>query len=185
MNKLKQFILGQILSEEDFEEDWEDSEEMPDNRRTRMDGASRDNRPVRDSRSMRDSRRGVPGSGRGRMRNRRDNGGDLSLSSSEMREWVRNLEYADDSDSCPYTRQQILQTAQRMGVTFDEYSEKEFYTWFCVFYSDYCVAAKKYIMPDKELPYYIDMTRAFFEDSDASCGSEKLAMYYYAIACDE
>ena len=76
------------------------------------------------------------------------------------------------------SKNEILSTAEQMGVRFDKYDEKEFYTTVMMLMSDY---------PNIGQPEtYIAMAKQWLEDKDSELtGSEKLAAYYYTIVKGE
>ena len=109
----------------------------------------------------------------------------LSLSKSDMHEWKRKLRNADGSKGIHYDTQQIMQAAEKIGMRFREYDEKELCMVVNMLYSDYCEVTAKYIPHEKALMFYVELAKAFLEDEDAPEGSEKLALYYHCIVCDE
>lgn len=109
----------------------------------------------------------------------------LRLSKEEMREWKRHLENADGSLGEHFSMEQLQRAAEKIGVTYNGYTEKDLCMVANMLYSDYCEALKAYIPQDKEAIIYTRMARAFLEDEDAPEGSEKLALYYYCIVKDD
>lgn len=116
---------------------------------------------------------------------RRDYGESIELSKSDMQEWKRMLVNADGSKGAHYDMHQIIQAAERIGVKFHEFDEKEFCMTVNMLYSDYCQIVNKFIPHDKSLTFFAEMAKAFLEDEDAPEGSEKLALYYHCIVCNE
>ena len=150
------------------EMDFRDSEEHPD---TRYD--SRDyRRDSRDSRDYRDSRN---------SRDYRDYHNVPRLTKSDMHRWKQMMENEDGTQGAHYDMQQTMAAADKLGIHFDEFDEKEFCVAVNMMYSDYCKVAKKYVAPDKELHFFAELAKAFLEDEDAPEGSEKLALYYHCI----
>ena len=109
----------------------------------------------------------------------------LELSKSDMYDWKHKLKNADGSKGAHYEMQQIMSAAEKIGVKFDDYDEKEFCIMVNVMYSDYCSVVNKYIPHEKALMFYAEMARAFLEDEDGPEASEKVALYYHCIVCDE
>lgn len=160
-----------------------------------------------------DSRRGVKGTGRGHYRrDRRDradyesdsrgyrrgsieyeNDGDyadygehhepLHLTKSDLKHWKHKLENSDGTKGEHYDMQQIMSAAERLGIRFNHYDEKEFCMAVNMMYSDYGHVIKKHMSPDKELMCCAELAKAFLEDPDAPDASEKLALYYHCIVC--
>ena len=183
--------------------DYEDYEDGRSNR------DMRDEREDYDERDMRDGRRGVKGTGRSRSRRDRrdsrdyesdyDDGEDyrdyedwedepsmIRLKKSDMRHWKQKMENADGTTGEHFDMQQVMHAAEKLGINFKHYDEKEFCLAMNMIYSDYCRSIKKYVSPDKEMIFCAEMARDFLDDPDGPEPSEKLALYYYCIAsCDE
>lgn len=190
------------------------SQSGEDERRGRR-GGRRDSRDYEDGRDMydyEDTRRGR--GGRGRRGSRRDyedrdmrdyeddpyedgrRGRDyedsrdyreepLYLSKTDIHKWKKTLKNYDGSMGEHYALDQILPVAHKMGVTFDDYDEKEFCIAVNMMYADYGGVLKKYISPDKELHVCVELAKAFLEDVDGPEPSEKLALYFHCIVCSK
>ena len=107
--------------------------------------------------------------------------GEMRLKPQDMKKWKRELINADGSRGEHFTLEKIIPVAQKHGIRFDEYSEKEFCIVVNMLYSDYCEVNRAYISPENELNYYVKLAKAWLEDDDAPEGKEKLALYYYCI----
>lgn len=137
-----------------------------------------------------DSRRGVKGTGRGRRRNRmgRFDGEDyhtekeMKLTKADMNKWKHNMHNTDGTRGEHYDMQQIMQAAEKLGVRFKDYDEKEFCLAVNMFYSDYGHILKR-IVPDKEkeLLIWADFAKSYFDDPDGPEPSEKLARQYHCL----
>ena len=103
------------------------------------------------------------------------------LTKSDMHRWKQMMENEDGTQGAHYDMQQTMAAADKLGIHFDEFDEKEFCVAVNMMYSDYCKVAKKYVAPDKELHFFAELAKAFLEDEDAPEGSEKLALYYHCI----
>ena len=147
--------------------DYEDERDYEDRRR------GRDYEDQRDYR--RDNRRDYEDYGHER----------LELSKSDMHEWKRRMINADGSKGAHYEMQQIMSAAEKLGIKFHEYDEKEFCITVNMMYSDYCAVVNKHIPHEKALMFYAEMAKAYLEDEDGPEGSEKLALYYHCIVSDE
>lgn len=178
-------------------------------RRGRSGRYIRDRRDYADYEDREDGRRGVRGSGRGRdradyderdyedRRDRRDYGDyederdyddghyEMRLTKSDMKHWKHKLHNADGTRGEHYDMQQIMQAAEKLGIKFHEFDEKEFCITVNMMYSDYCKVLKKHVSPEKELIVCAELAKAFLEDDDGPEASEKLALYYYCIANNE
>ena len=155
--------------------------------RARRDYRSRDGRNPYGSRGgyVRDSRIGDYGDYRRNDYNDRDYRGYIDYDmdyaemdeeyKTELEEWCKELK-KQVRNSLP--KNEILSTAEQMGVRFDKYDEKEFYTTVMMLMSDY---------PNIGQPEtYIAMAKQWLEDKDSELtGSEKLAAYYYTIVKGE
>lgn len=93
----------------------------------------------------------------------------------ELEDWCKDLKH-QVRNALP--KQEVLMKAEQMGVRFDEYDEKEFYTTVMMLMSDF---------PNIGQPEtYIAMAKQWLEDKDAELtGSEKLSAYYYTIVKGE
>lgn len=160
----------------------------------------RDYHDYRDERYYEDGRRGVRGSGRSRDRrdyedmrmsdrrdyeDERDYGEPIRLSKTDIKHWKHKLENADGTHGEHFDMQQVVQAAERANIKFNDFDEKEFCIAVNMKYSDYCNVIKKYIPPDKELAFCVDMAKAFLDDADGPEPSEKLALYYHFIVCND
>lgn len=153
---------------DDYERDYERDYET-DDRRGRSD-------------DYEDGRRGVKGTGRGR---RYDRGESMRLSNFDMMRWKKMLRNADGTMGPHFEMQDIEQAVNKLGIRFDEYSEKEFCTVMNMLYSDYCEVNRSLVSPDKEVHYYAKLAQAWLEDDDGPEGYEKLAIYFHCIADNE
>lgn len=134
-----------------------------------------------DSRVSRDSRDYRRSSDFEDDRDMRDYGKSLKLSKTDVHHWKQMLENEDGTRGPHYDMQQIIDAADKLGVKFDEYDDKEFCIAVNMMYSDYCKVSKKYVAPDKELAFFVDLAKAFLDDEDGPDASEKLALYFHCI----
>jgi hypothetical protein len=100
-----------------------------------------------------------------------------------MHRWKQMMENEDGSQGPHYDMQQIMAVADKMDLRFEEtdFDEKEFCLAVNMMYSDYCKVAKKFVAPDKELMFFAELAKAFFDDEDGPGAREKLALYYHCI----
>lgn len=103
------------------------------------------------------------------------------LSKTDVHHWKQMMENEDGTHGPHYDMQQIMSAAEKSGVRFEDFDEKEFCIAVNMMYSDYCKVAKKYVAPDKELAFFADLAKAFLEDEDGPEASEKLALYFHCI----
>ena len=111
--------------------------------------------------------------------------GEMKLRKKDMQEWEKKLANADGSHGKHFSEHQLMPIAEKLGIKFDEYDEKEFVLVANMLYSDYCEALKSIVTPEREHIVYSKLAKAWLEDEDAAQGSEKLALYYYCIVDDE
>lgn len=125
-------------------------------------------------------------SGRGRRGGSRGRGydyasgemDDLRLSKQEIKMWGRELINSDGTKGEHYKLEQIMPVAQQVGIRFDEFTDKEFCLVVNMLYSDYCEVTRKFVAPDKELKFYVELAKAWLDDDDGPEPSEKLALYF-------
>lgn len=108
------------------------------------------------------------------------------LSKSDMRKWDKIIENFDGSKGCHYAISEIIPCAEKVGVRFKEFSEKEFCMAVNMIYADYGKTVKKYAKSqDDELCMCVELAKDFLEDVDGPEPSEKLALYFHCIVNDE
>ena len=106
----------------------------------------------------------------------------LKLSKADIMKAEQKLHNVDGSHGPHYDYQQIMQVAERLGIRFDSFTEKEFCLCVNMMYADYIMVIRKYTPPEKELMCCAEMAKAFFDDPDGPEPSEKLALYFHCIA---
>ena len=152
--------------------DFEGSMDFEDSAR----GDSKDYRDSRDYRYNRNGRRDYEDG-----RDYRDYHKGPKLSKTDIHHWKQMMENEDGSRGPHYDMQQVMSAAEKSDVRFEDFDEKEFCIAVNMMYSDYCKVAKKYVAPDKELMFFVDLAKAFLEDEDGPEASEKLALYFHCI----
>ena len=105
----------------------------------------------------------------------------MRLSKEDIKEWKKELQNADGTLGEHFDKTQIMSAAEKLGIRYNGYDEKELCLTANVLYSDYCDALKMYVPQEKEAIVYTKMAKAFLEDEDAPEGWEKLAIYYNCI----
>lgn len=111
--------------------------------------------------------------------------GKLELTKFDMMRWKKMLKNADGTSGPHFEMQDIEHVINKLGIRFDEYSEKEFCMTMNMLYSDLCEAERSQVSPEKEAHHYAKLAQAWLEDDDGPSGSEKLALYFYCIVDDE
>lgn len=108
--------------------------------------------------------------------------GAMKIPKRDMQKWKRSLRNADGTQGEHFKKEDIEQVADKVGVEYEHYDEKDFCMVVNMLYSDYAEALKGFFPPDKELVVYVKLAKAWLEDKDAAAkGSEKLMAYYYCI----
>lgn len=157
--------------------DYEDNRRVRDNRDYENEydyGYHRDNRDYRDYGDYEDER-DYGKRAKSLMRIRK----------SDMKHWKHNMQNADGTKGEHYDMEQIMHAAEKLGIKFNSFDEKEFCIAVNMMYSDYCRVIKKYAPPEKELLMCAELAKAFLDDEDGPEPSEKLALYYYCIVDSE
>lgn len=135
-----------------------------------------------------DERRG----GRRRNRRRRDyedyedmsdyhSNKSLRLSKADMHRWKHEMENTDGTKGEHFDMQQVMTAAEKLGIKFDEYTEKEFCLAMNMIYSDYGHIIKKLVGHEKEAVVCADFAKAYFDDPDGPEPEEKLAVHYHCM----
>lgn len=154
-------------SRRDYREDYRDSR------------SSRDYRDYRDSRDYEDSRKMVYYND-----NERDYHDEppLHLTKHDMRKWDSMIENFDGSRGCHYELSNVIHCAEKLGIKFKDFSEKELYMATNMMYADYGKTVKKHTKSsDEELEMFIELAKDFLDDPDGPEPSEKLALYFHCI----
>lgn len=105
---------------------------------------------------------------------------DYRLTTKEMREWERELENSDGSRGPKFTKEQIMQVAQNIGVKFDEFSPELLTTMTNVMYSDYGT-----VCGTQDIAHYMKMAKAFLCDDDFDGTPEEKAYLYYTAIVEQ
>lgn len=108
-------------------------------------------------------------------------GGPIRLTKHDIGQWKSMLENFDGSRGPHFEMVQILTAADKLGVDFRDFDEKEFCMTVNMMYADYGGVFKKYLGEDKLLHICVETAKAFLEDVDGPEPSEKLAAYYHCI----
>ena len=68
-----------------------------------------------------------------------------------------------------------MQAAEKLGIKFHDFTEKQLCLVTNMMYSDYCEVAKK--INANNMDFFAEMAKAFLKDKDAGA-QDKLAAYY-------
>lgn len=180
----KKYIIEKMSDSRNNRRDYEDERGRDDERR-------RDMEDERDYYDRLDERRGVKGTGRRRMRDRADSEdmyderdyhhGKMKLSKKEMLNWKRNMENTDGTRGEHYDMQQVMDAAEKLGIKFHDFTEKQFCLVTNMMYSDYGHVIKHSFSGDKVLLFCAELAQAYFDDPDGVEPDEKLAGHYWCM----
>ena len=107
----------------------------------------------------------------------------LRLTKADLAKWEKMLHNADGTHGPHYSNEQATMIAEKIGIRFDAYTEREFYICLNMMYADYAVIVSKHMPPEKVLQFLAEMAKAFFDDPDGPEPSEKLALYFHCVVC--
>lgn len=94
----------------------------------------------------------------------------------KLHEWIEKLK---SKDRFQYSKEQVIQQAKNMKVSFDEFDEDEFYAIYLMVISDYPTISNDYNI-------YISMAKDWLMDKDIKVSpSEKVCIYLYNIVLGE
>ena len=94
----------------------------------------------------------------------------------DVRKWADKLKRKDRFN---IPKEEIIEQAKKMGVSFNKYDEEEFYTIYLMHISDYPEIANDYYT-------YVAMAKKWLEDDDIEVSpSEKVCIYMYDIVMGE
>lgn len=106
----------------------------------------------------------------------------IKLSKSDMNRWKHMMQNVDGTQGEHFDMEQVMHAAEKLGIRFDSFNEREFCLAMNMIYSDYGRVIHKYCQPDKELIVSAELAKAFLDDPDGPEPSEKLALYFHCIA---
>lgn len=106
----------------------------------------------------------------------------LRLTKSEIMQAEEKLHNLDGTRGPHFDYQQAMQAAERIGIRFDTYTEKEFCLAMNMMYADYAHVIQKHSPPEKLVQICAELAKAFFDDPDGPEPSEKLALYVHCIS---
>ena len=107
----------------------------------------------------------------------------IKLTKADFSKWEKMLHNTDGTHGPHYSFEQAIMAAEKIGIRFDSYTEREFYMGLNMMYADYGTVVSKHTPPEKVLQFLAEMTKAFFDDPDGPEPAEKLALYFHCIVC--
>jgi hypothetical protein len=109
----------------------------------------------------------------------------IKLTKADFSKWEKMLHNADGSHGPHYNHEQAVSVAEKLGIRFDSYSEREFHMCLNMMYADYFPVVAKHMPPERTMLFLAEMAKAFFDDPDGPEPSEKLALYFHCVVCSE
>ena len=93
----------------------------------------------------------------------------------DLHEWIHKMK---NKDRFGWSKEQVINSAKQMGVSFDNYSDDEFYAIYLAMVTDYKSLGN-------EPRIYLTLAKEWLHDDDtALVGSEKVCAYLYDIVLD-
>ena len=93
----------------------------------------------------------------------------------DLHEWINKMK---GKDRFGWSKEQVINSARQMNVSFDNYSEDEFYAIYLAMVTDYKSLGN-------EPRIYLTLAKEFLIDDDSALkGSEKVCAYLYDIVLD-
>ena len=109
----------------------------------------------------------------------------IKITKSDLSKWEKMLHNTDGTHGPHYNFEQAIMIAEKLGIRFDSYTEREFHMCLNMMYADYGAVISKHVPPEKVLHILAEMAKAFFDDPDGPEPSEKLALYFHCVVCSE
>jgi hypothetical protein len=106
----------------------------------------------------------------------------LRLTKADIMHAEESLHNVDGTHGPHLDYQQAIQAAEKLGIRFDAYTEKEFCLAMNMMYADYALIIQKHNPPEKMAQICAELAKAFFDDPDGPEPSEKLALYIHCIS---
>ena len=104
------------------------------------------------------------------------------LTKAEKHQWEQSMQNTDGTRGPHYDMQQVMQTAEKLGIRFNHFEEKDLALIMNMFYSDYGQVVKKYMPQEKEIMFLADMAKAYFDDPDGPEPDDKLSRQYHCMS---
>ena len=101
------------------------------------------------------------------------------LTKAEKHQWEQMMRNTDGTHGPHYDMNQVMQAAEKLGIRFNEFDEKDLALVVNMMYSDYGHVFKKYGVDKPE--FCVDMAKAFFDDPDGPDPEDKLSRQYHCM----
>lgn len=103
------------------------------------------------------------------------------LTEEEMKKWVESLENSDGTKGETFTMDEAKAIAKKVGATYKNYTEMDFWVVLNSVYSDYSESLKRAGAASESPTTYGQIALAWLEDDDSYEPDEKLYRYYTEI----
>lgn len=103
------------------------------------------------------------------------------LTKAEKHQWEQMMRNTDGTHGPHYDMSQVVQAADKLGIRFNGFDEKDLALVMNMMYSDYGHVFKKYMPAEKEMMFCADMAKAFFDDPDGPDPDDKLSRQYHCM----
>lgn len=101
------------------------------------------------------------------------------LTKAEKHQWEQSMHNTDGTHGPHYDMAQVVQAAEKVGIRFNEFDEKDLALIMNMFYSDYGQVFRKYGVDKPE--FYADIAKAYFDDPDGPDPDDKLSRQYHCM----
>ena len=105
------------------------------------------------------------------------------LTKAEKHQWEQSMRNTDGTHGPHYDMAQVVQAAEKVGIRFNEFDEKDLALIMNMFYSDYGQVFRKYGVDKPE--FYADIAKAYFDDPDGPDPDDKLSRQYHCMTDHE
>lgn len=103
------------------------------------------------------------------------------LTEEEMKKWVESLENSDGTKGETFTMDEAKAIAKKVGASYKNYTEMDFWVVLNSVYSDYSESLKKAGAASESPATYGQIALGWLEDDDSYEPDEKLYRYYTEI----
>ena len=107
------------------------------------------------------------------------------LTKAEKHQWEQMMRNTDGTHGPHYDMSQVMQAAEKLGIRFNQFDEKDLALIMNMMYSDYGQVFKKYLPAEKEMSFCADMAKAYFDDPDGPDPEDKLSRQYHCMTDHE
>lgn len=107
----------------------------------------------------------------------------MRLTKSQGNQWLHEMENTDGTKGPHYTMQEVMHAAEKLGIRFNDFNERQYFIAVNMWYSDYGHVTKRIVGDNKEreLLANAEYAKAFLDDPDGVEAGEKLAVTYHCL----